>query len=237
MAKNRRVAAIHQPNFLPWLGYFDKIAKCDVFVILDHVVNNPRTSIITKRVQILCNRQPYWLTVPLKHPAGEGFLVPINQMEVNRKEGFKEKHLKTVALNYKKHPFYEETRPLLDHFYENESDLLADRNVAFIRAVCGWLNIDREFVYSSNLDAKTSSTEMLADICEAVDANVYIHGKGSAGYQDNSLLESRGIEPLPQAFVHPTYMQRKSADFIEGLSIVDALMNCGIQGTKELLGV
>jgi hypothetical protein len=237
MSNKRRVAAIHQPNFLPWLGYFDKIAKCDVFVILDHVVNNPRTAIITKRVQILCNKQPYWLTVPLKHPAGNDFLVPINRMVINNNERFKEKHIKTIELNYKKHPFYDEVRPLLDHFYESGSDLLADRNIAFIKAVCSQLGVDREFVLSSDLDCNSSSTEMLAEICEVVDANVYIHGTGSAGYQDNSILEKHGIKPEPQDFSHPTYSQISSPDFVAGLSIVDAIMNCGIGQTGMLLGI
>jgi hypothetical protein len=235
MSNKRRVAAIHQPNFLPWLGYFDKIAKCDVFVILDHVVNNPRTAIITKRVQILCNRQPYWLTVPLKHPTGTDFLVPINRMVINNNERFKEKHIKTIELNYKKHPFYDEVRPLLNHFYGSGSDLLAERNVAFIKAVCRQLRINREFVHSSDLNCTSSSTEMLAEISQAVGANVYIHGKGAEGYQDNSILENHGIEPLPQAFVHPKYSQINSGDFVEGLSVIDALMNCGIEGTRRML--
>ena len=31
------IVAIHQPQYLPWLGYFDKMLKADVFCYLDTV--------------------------------------------------------------------------------------------------------------------------------------------------------------------------------------------------------
>ena len=37
------LVACHQPNFLPWLGFFAKLARSDRFVLLDDV-QFPRTS-------------------------------------------------------------------------------------------------------------------------------------------------------------------------------------------------
>ncbi len=229
-------AAIHQPNFLPWLGFFDKIVQSDVFVILDHVINNPRDAIWTKRVQILCNGSPFWLTFPLKKHKGIPF-VPINQMQVNKTETYQTKHLKTIELNYKKAPYYEEARPLLDSFYDCDSEFIAEKNISFIMKICECLGIKRDFIKSSELDCQFSSTEMLAEICRKVNANIYIYGTGADSYQENEILERQGIEVVARNFVHPVYKQFNSENFVKGFSIIDALMNCGIDGTKKLLNL
>lgn len=237
MKKGKVVAAIHQPNFFPWLGFFDKIVRSDVFVILDHVSNNPRSSIWTKRVQILCNQVPFWLTVPLKRPKGTEFLSPINQMVVNNELNYKDKHLKTIQLNYGKLPYYSEVSHLLDEFYNHESDFIAERNLSFITKVCELLEIKRTFIISSELNCQAASNELLVEICEKVNADAYIYGRGASNYQENEFFEKQGVTPIAQNFVHPTYQQLNSKEFISGLSIVDVLMNSGIEGTKKLLNL
>ncbi len=237
MQKNRVIAAIHQPNFLPWLGFFDKIVRSDIFVILDHVLNNPRSSIWTKRVQILCNQTPFWLTVPLKRPKGDDFLLPINEMQINEADKYRQKHLRTIELNYKKAPFYDEVSVLVASFYDYDSEFIAEKNTSFIMKVCESLEIKRDFIKSSELGCQFSATEMLAELCQKVKANTYIYGVGASGYQENEILERHEIKAIAQNFVHPTYKQFNTTNFVKGLSIIDALMNCGIDGTKKLLNL
>ena len=110
-----KIASIHQPDFFPWLGLFDKIKRSDVFIILDHVENNPRDPLWTKRVQIICNKKPYWLTIPLEQ-SKELLFQPIYQMRMSNV--FKpQKHLQTIKQNYKKAPFFNEVYPFIEKFY------------------------------------------------------------------------------------------------------------------------
>ncbi len=145
MTKDYIIAAIHQPNFFPWLGFFDKIIRSDIFVILVHTANRPNDAIWTKRVQIICNKEPFWLTIPLKKPKGVEFL-PINQMQIDREIRYKDKHFKTIQLSYSKAPYYSETRVLLDSFYDLESDSISDKNISFIKVVCDYLGLERRFI-------------------------------------------------------------------------------------------
>ena len=230
--KNKITAAIHQPNFLPWLGYFDKIIRSDVFIFLDHTLTRPKNAIWTKRVQILCNQTPCWLTIPLKQSVG---LAPISELQLLGEGQYRAKHLKTIHQNYGKAPYYDEVQQLLNFFYDYESDCIAAKNISFITNVCARLGIERTFVKSSDLACQHASTELLAEICRQVKANAYLYGKGASNYQDNEILERQGIEPIAQNFIHPTYRQFNSPSFVQGLSIVDTLMNCGIEGTKKLL--
>lgn len=232
--KNNIIAAIHQPNFFPWLGFFDKIVRSDIFVILDHVTNRPNDAIWTKRVQIICNQNPYWLTIPLKK-SKESEFIPINQMQINSEEKFYQKHLRTIQQNYGKSPHFEEVIYLLNFFYNHDSDFIADRNIAFITKVCEVLEIKRTFVKSSDLDCQQASTELLAEICRKVRATSYLYGKGASNYQNNEILERKGIKPVAQNFIHPVYHQFNSSTVVPGVSIIDALMNCGIEGTKNLI--
>src|SRR5688572_15416409 len=96
-----RTVAIHQPNLFPWLGYFDKIARSDVFIYLDHVVNNPRSAIYPKRVRIMAGGKEHWLTLPLKNRSGETFM-RIDEMVIDKPEETGKKHLRTIEFNYKK---------------------------------------------------------------------------------------------------------------------------------------
>lgn len=230
--KNSIIAAIHQPNFLPWLGFFDKIVRSDVFIFLDHTVNRPENAAWTKRVQIICNRAPCWLTVPLKKSVGLG---PISGMQTLDEENYRDKHLKTIRLNYVKSPFFDEVVYLLDFFYNHKSDFIAEKNMSFITNVCEHLGINRTFIKSSELNCEKASTALLAEICQKVGATAYLHGKGASNYQENDILEAAGIEPIEQNFIHSKYTQFNSTEFVKGLSVVDALMNCGIQGTKRLI--
>jgi hypothetical protein len=232
---SEKIAAIHQPNLFPWLGYFDKIAKSDVFVYLDHVVNNPRSAIYPKRVQVLAGGKEHWLTLPLRNKTGE-LVVPINTMEIDKPQEIGKKHLRTVELNYKKHTFFKEIFPLVELYYSDESNLLAKRNIDFIEQVCVKLELNTERILSSSLDCKQQSTLLLLEIMKKTDAKEYLAGGGASGYQEDELFEKHGLKIKYQGFQHPIYKQTGTTEFIHGLSVIDALMNLGFSGVKDLIG-
>lgn len=231
------VVAIHQPNFFPWLGFFDKMIQSDKFILLDHVTNRPNDAIYTKRVTIVCNSEEFWLTVPIAKPKGVEF-VAINKMEV-AKDNFDKKHLRTVETNYRKAPYFEAYFPLFESFYTNSTPLIAERNIATITAIAGELDIQTPLYLSSDFVTGTASTRLLIDLVKAVEGDIYLHGSmavSDKGYQENDLFLKNGIMPAPQQFRHPEYRQYNNKNtFIKGASAMDALFNLGSHELKMLM--
>ncbi len=228
------VIAIHQPNLFPWLGFFAKIIKSDTFVFLDHVLLNSRSAIYTKRVKVIANGNEFWLTIPLKTKPNQIFQ-PICEMEIDKPDILKSKHLKTFELNYKKSPFFSETFPLIESFYNNPSKLIAERNSHFTISLLNTMNFNKASVLSSTLACSKTSTEMLVEIMQKLGGKTYLSGDGAEGYQDIEEYQKNNITLQFMNYVHPQYPQFNSDVFCKGLSIIDALMNVGISGTKSLL--
>lgn len=227
------IVSIHQPNFFPWLGFFQKIIRSDIFMLLDHVENNPRSSLWTKRVQIISNGRPYWLTIPLIRSKEYNFQ-PINKMRIS--EIIKpEKHLKTIKQNYQNAPFFCDIFFLIENFYLSNNPLISERNIEFIELVCEKLSIKTERIKSSELSPQLSSTDLLIELIKKVKGTKYLYGGLGESYQESDKFAKKHIELIPQNFKHPTYPQLNTKEFIKGLSILDALMNIGFEGVKELL--
>jgi hypothetical protein len=229
----RRVAAIHQPDFLPWLGVFDKIAHADVFVYLDHV-RSSTTQIWGKRVRILVNGRPHWLTVPLVRSYRDGF-PRILDLEILPGDGFAEKHLRTLDQSYGKLPGYPEIRPLIERFYVSDNPRIAERNVAFIEEVCLNLGLRGPRIRSSTLDCRGAATDLLIEITRRVGCDAYLCGGGAGGYQRDEAFPAAGLELIYQRFVHPVYPQGRGAPFVPGLSVIDAVAHLGFGGVRRLV--
>lgn len=228
-----KIISIHQPDFFPWLGLFDKINRSDVLIILDHVINNPRDPLWTKRVQIISNGVPYWLTIPLERPHKEVFQ-PINKMRISQQFN-PQKDLKTIEQNYKKAPYFEEFFSYVEKYYQYPSPFIAERNIHFIFEICDKLDIKANRYISSCYNFKKNSNELLIEIINHFKCSAYIHGKGALEYQKNDMFENQNIKLIYQNFSHPVYPQYNTRIFYPGLSIIDSLMNLGFDGVKKLL--
>src|ERR1019366_7398426 len=98
-----KLIAIHQPDFMPWLGFFKKVSKSDVLVILDHTKNNPRDSAFwCRRVKVCINGKGHWLSVSLKKPENNQISIPINEMTISNTEKELNRLLNTISINYRK---------------------------------------------------------------------------------------------------------------------------------------
>ncbi len=230
---HKKLVAIHQPNFFPWLGYFAKICRSDLFVYLDHVENNPRDPLWTKRVKVIVNKVEYWLTIPLSRPRSSAFL-PINEMRIST-GNFEKKHLRTIEQSYGKAPFFKEVFPLVEAFYAHPDQRVANRNIDFIENVRKKLHINTHTVRSSHYEWCSKSTDLLIEILRRFDGTAYLCGGGASAYQEDEKFESAGLGLIYQNFSHPNYQQFSTERFIPGLSIIDPLMNCGLEGTEKLL--
>lgn len=229
-----RAVAIHQPNFLPWLGYFDKLARCQAFVLLDSVQFPKKSGTWMNRVKVLVSGQPAWITVPIVR-AYHGRR-RVDEMEIDESRPWRRKLLATIEQNYGRAPHFDETMPLVTDIIMQESSMLAEFNEAGIRRLGTALGLDvTKFVRASSLDVTGAATDLLIDISQKLGADTYLAGGGAAGYQQDEKFAAAGVELRYQAFEHPTYPQLAEQPQ-HGLSIVDALMQCGGAGTGRLLG-
>ena len=228
--------AIHQPNLFPWLGFFQKIQNADVFVYLDHALTNPRNPLWQKRVKLLLNGNANWITVPLKSSKENPFQ-PLIEIEIQSLPKWDVKLKRSIEQNYSKAPFFKETMELVDVFFNSRSKHIAERNIEFIESICKYLEIETRRVRSSKWNHQSTSNELLVDIINELNGNVYLAGDGADGYQEMEPFEKSGISLRNLNYQHPEYAQFNSRECIKGLSIIDSLMNLGKDGVQELLNV
>lgn len=222
------IVAAHQPNYLPWPGYFHKILKSDLFIILDHVEFSKRGFINRNRVKGI--RGALWLTVPVN----AGVHTSINEVLIDNSKDWRRKHAHTLKSSYGKTPYFHEIYPLFEEIYDKEWTHLVDLNVEIIRRISEMLHIETPFQFSSGMNPQGKKMEMIIDICKKAGATVYFSGKGAKKYQDENEFEKNGIKLIYQNIELPEYPQR-FGKFVPNLSIVDMLFNIGVKETKRVL--
>ncbi len=231
---SKKSVAIHQPNFLPWLGYFDKIAMADVFILMDNV-QFPKTGggVWANRVMVLEGGRAIWITVPVvRNYHG---LRLIKDMEVDSSKRWRRKMLKTIEYNYRRCTHFEEQWEFVSTLLDYESGNLSDFNVHAITALTNRLGLDStKLVLGSSLEVEGKGTELLISMTKAVGGSAYICGGGAGGYQEDELFAEAGIKLIYQDFKHPEYDQGR-AEFTPGLSVIDALFHIGAEATGRLL--
>jgi hypothetical protein len=229
---SNRILSIHQPNFIPWLGYFDKMAKSDIFVILDNV-QYPRSKSVANRNKIKSPTEVLELVVPVSKPSGyEG---KVSYQMVNFAEKFwYEKILKTIKHNYSKAEYFERYFPTLEKFFSMDS--FCNMNIEFINFVRKEFELDTELILQSSVNEDLgNNNQMIVNLCKLFDANVYLSGIGAREYNDEGFMNQNGITLEYQNFIHPTYPQLWG-DFVPYLSTIDLLFNCGPEGKRALFG-
>lgn len=222
-----RVAAIHQPNYLPWIGYFHKILRSDIFIFLDDSEYSSGSWMNRNRIKTPDGWT--WLTVPVRDSS-----VPIREVRIANQNNWSEEHWKSLTHNYGGAPYFEEWRPYLADVYDKEWERLYPLNFHLSEEICNELGVAYEFVEASTFDISGTGSERLAKLCDAVDADRYLCGMGADGYMSESDFEERGIAVAYQDFEYPTYDQR-FGEFIPNLSFIDVLMNVGRNTAVEML--
>lgn len=224
------ICAIHQPNFIPYLGFFNKFKKSDVFVLYDHVQYAKNDFHNRNRLKI--NGKGNWLTIPVNVHFGQ----KINEVKFANRD-FINKHLESIKQNYKKSEYFNEIFPDIERIYlDVESDNFSDFNIRLLKFLFNKFDKNKKVFLSSELglDYTKRSTEALIDACQKVGADKYLSGSGAKNYINESLFLDNNIELIWQDFHHPIYKQLGN-DFIENLSVLDALFNLGYQKTYEII--
>jgi hypothetical protein len=213
------IVAIHQPNFLPWLGYFYKMAKCDVFVLLDDVQYTKNGYINRNKIKTPKGEQ--WLTVPVSFRFGE----PISAVSINQSADWRSTHLKTLEGNYRKALCFDQVFcQLKDIYYSQDWLSLSAFNIELIHLVASWFRIETRVVKASDLFVDGVSTTRLVNIIKAVGGDGYLSGHGAVKYQDEAMFKEAQIALLYTEFTHPVYRQPWGA-FLPNLSAVDLAFN------------
>ena len=228
---DRPVVAIHQPNYLPWLGYFHKIAQADVFVFLETVQFSKGS--YTNRVQILRDGKPVWLTQPIKQTLGQS-IEAVGFAEAD----WPRRHLDTLHGAYRGAKFFRAVFPNLEALLIGTSqNSLAAANRHIVEGLIALLGLQRQFIRDGALgDAGLEGGDRLIALVKAVAPGaVYLSGKGGATYQDDAKFAEAGIELRYSTFTPCPYPQINSAVFVPGLSIVDVLFSLGVDGTRALI--
>jgi hypothetical protein len=223
------IVTIHQPEHLPWLGFFDKADQADLLILLDVV--QYRKDYFQNRNRILGPGGPAWLTVPV---VKTGYMDrTIGEMRINNEVAvhngvdWRRVHWQTIRHAYAHHPHFESVAGPLEAIYSTEWALLADLNERLIRTFIDALGIRTPIVRASGLGVAGTGTELLLDICRRTDASAYLSGPTGRDYLDEAPFREAGIGVAYHAFDHPEYPQRHSGAFVSHLSTLDLLCNCG----------
>ena len=226
--------AIHQPNYVPWPGYFHKLAAADVFVYLD-AVQYPRGQSFAARNRIKTPNGVTYLTVPVSVPKGsEG---KASYLEVDfADDKWRRKHLATVEQSYARAPHFDDVFALYSQQVE-EAETLVGLNIGLIDAFASYLGIQtRRVRLSELLPSFGQKTDLIVDVARALDASAYLSGSGGGReYTDEAVLREHGIELRFDEFEYPRYEQLWG-DFEPNLSVLDVLFNCGPESRGLILG-
>jgi hypothetical protein len=220
------LVAIHQPNFFPWMGYFDKIRRAKTFVFLD-AVDYPRSGSggmgsWCNRVRLNIQGQPKWITCPIKR-ASLG--VPINQIVIDDGQPWRTRLLRTLEANYRKAPRYDEAMALLEPLLQLRENNLAIFNIAVIKAISAKLGLNPHFLSQSGLPFEGRATELLTSLVRSAGGDAYLAGGGAGGYQQDELFAAHGLSLVFQDFTPDPYGD--PTRFVPGLSVIDYLMHDG----------
>ena len=222
------LVAIHQPLYFPWLGYLDRMAKSDLFVVLDHVQFERRN--YQNRASILLEGEPRWLTVPVVQVSQKERI--LEKQVDNSAEGSRQwgpNHFKTLKYAYRKAPHFERYAPRLQQILEARWDRLVDLDLATMEFLREALEIRTPMRLSSEIQPQGARSELLLDICRSLGPGTTFLGGmgGSRHYLDKDAFAAAGVGVQWQEFKHPVYAQCGGGAFQPGQTALDFLFNLG----------
>ncbi|MBC7949310.1 MAG: WbqC family protein [Chitinophagaceae bacterium] len=214
------ILSAHQPAYLPWLGYFDKIINSNIFVYLDSVQFEKNS--FTNRNRIKTPQGATWLTVPVKIKGHIG--KTLMEIEIDNSQDWRKKHLNTIFMNYKKVPRFEACYEKLEKLYQNRNPLLTELCWDQLLFWMNELGISTQIVRSSCLPIDAKKSDLVLELCRYHKADHYISGILGRNYLQVEDFARDNIAVTFQEYKHPVYPQ-VWGDFLPYMSILDFWMN------------
>ncbi len=224
-----KVVAIHQPEYLPWLGFFKKMMNVELFVFLDDVQFRKKGWQNRNRIRI--NDGTALLSIPVHTHS----YPKINEVTIDNEKNWSIRHKKSILYNYARAPYFGEIKDFIESIFEKKFQYLVDLNTEIIKFIMNELEIKSKIVFSSELEISKKGSDRVLDICKAVGADHYITGTFWA--ESNLRVEEfkkSNIDIEFQKFQHPIYKQIHG-EFIPEMSIIDLLFNEGRKEAKKIL--
>ena len=212
--------AIHQPDYIPWLGLFYKMYLSDVFIHLDDAQYSNEAA---HNFNVIKTPQG---ELRLKFPVEQHLGDLINMVRPKYELKWREKHLRTMEMNYAKAKYFKEVFPELKDVFMVDYPNVAALNIAINEYIAGKFGIKPKFVLSSDLDIHTKREEKVIDLTLAVGGTRYISGNGAKAYQVDSHFTDKGIELSYLDYKPITYPQLWKT-FLPCMSALDFIFNCG----------
>jgi len=216
---------IHQPEHLPWLGFFDKISQVDLFILLDNV--QFRKNYFQNRNKIRVSSKEGWtyLTVPVLQKGRSEQL--INEVEINNETNWREKHFRTLQQAYARAPHFKDHQGFLEKLYQTNWKKLIDLNCELIRYLMDAFDINKKVMLASELgETDGHKSDLILSLCRKVQATKYLSGSYGKEYLELDKWKEAHIEVAFHEFTHPVYKQAYDS-FVPGLSSIDCLFNLG----------
>jgi hypothetical protein len=219
---DKRVA-ISQSNYIPWKGYFDLIAKADVFVIYDEVQYTKNDWRNRNFIKSVAGTGTQWLTIPVRQESLGQRIYDTKIISLN----WRKKHVGSLVANYSKANFFREYRDQIIELYNYDGDSLSEINAQFIKEICRILAIDTEIIDSRDLELKGDRNERIIDACKKLDGNHYISGPAAQSYLDKSLFREAEIEVEWMEYSGYQEYDQLGGQFVHCVTILDLLFNTG----------
>lgn len=221
---------IHQPEFLPWLGFFHKVSLADQLILLDDV--QFRKNYFQNRNRILAGGKPAWLTIPVKRA---GLSTNINEIQIasDTNKHWKHKIETSVRQSYGRSPYFDSIFNSFSKLLEQSNDLLVSLNIPLIQWMLDEFGLANETVLSSTFNLDSTGSHRILDICCAIGATTYISGISGKDYLDLEEFEKSGISVEFQEFHHPIYEQLVP-NFTPLISALESLFLFGPSASKLL---
>ena len=224
------IVSIHQPNFFPWMGYFDKINRSDKFIFLTSSLRSKSDKYLTRTRIINNNSKLQYLSAPLGIKQ-----IPINQLIMPADHQWKTKLLNIIKESYRDSNYFDEAYNDIKELLMYEYEYFSDYSINIIKFYIFRLNINTKLYIDTDFgqDFGVSNQRNIA-LCKKVGGDIYLSGSGAKAYNDNKLYRDNSLDLIYQDYIAPTYLQI-SDEFIPGLSIMDVIFNCGYTATEKLL--
>ena len=226
------VASINQPAYLPWLGYFDRIIKSDVHIILDNVQFEKNSFI--NRNMIVTDTNWTWLTVPVQTKGNFGNL-EIKNLKIDNTSRWKKKHYNSLRYYYGKSKYFVEHENWFKDFYDNEWNYLYPLLEASTDYLLKTLGIKTPAVRSSEMSAKGNKSRFILDICLEIGATTYLSGPFGRDYLNLDEFKREGIQVVFHRYNYPNYKQLIK-EFQNNMSVVDLIFNEGPKSFQIISG-
>ncbi len=227
------IVSIMQPAYLPWLGYFHRVAVSDIHIVLDHVEidRNSRTK-FANRNKVRIREGWTWLTVPLKTKGNSGHLF-LNRLQIDNSSPWAEKHWGTIMQNYTRATYFASHARFFEEVYAHEWGCLTDLTREITRYLTQVLGLQTRFLFSSEMGVEGQKDVLILNLCRAVGATHYLSGPLGREYLREPLFSEAGIQVIYHDYQHPRYPQRYPG-FEPNMSVVDLVFNTGAKSWEIL---